>query len=276
MNKHYAGWNTKEHLGTFGFWNGMGGRLFQFLYGNFQEIRYLRQALTDLPDATVLDVGCATGTTYRLLNMERRIVPGQYSGVDLSEPAICEAKRLYPEADFTATSVGDPLPRAGIVVSRDTVLHQSDPYGFLRMLMGAAENTLIVRLRTRDTGATELDTEQSCQMHYDKFWMPYIVLNTDELVEEIAADPRVNRITLNRSYEVLGGQNFRFLPKDLYFTAAGAAETAIRIDMGPRTSEGPEVIYETRLEGQAFRRANRSRYYALTALDRIRRRFTSS
>lgn len=105
--------------------------------------------------------------------------------------------------------------------SRDTILHQTGPYEFLQELLSVASKALILRVRTRDVGDTVLDVERSCQMHYDQHWMPYIVLNTDEFIDFLKKDKRVSKVTLNRSYEILGGQNYRYLPKDLYFSSAG-------------------------------------------------------
>ena len=67
---------------------------------------------------------------------------------------------------------------------------------------------MIIRLRTRDHGETEFDISKSCQMHYDKFWMPCIVLNIDELISYFKNNNNVVKVTMNRSYEVLGGVNF--------------------------------------------------------------------
>ena len=67
-------------------------------------------------------------------------------------------------------------------------------------------------------------------MHYDKHWMPYIVINTDELLDFIINVRKPASIRINKSYEILGGNNYRYLPKDLYFSSAGGAETSILID----------------------------------------------
>lgn len=277
LGNQYEGWNTKSHLQTFNVWNRQSDIQFNFAYGNFAEQRYLRAAVGRLPKPTILDVGCATGTTYRFLRNNAGAAAFDYLGLDLSEPAVEQAKRLYPKATFAAKDrqpLAEYLPkRHDVVFSRDTILHQTNPYEFLTDLLSAAEKVLIIRLRTRDNGDTVLDTELSCQMHYDKYWMPYIVLNTAELVAFLQSNAAVQRITMNRSYEILGGQNYRYLPKDLYFTSEGGAETAIMIelDRSGQSTAAAEVVYENALEGHAFLRRHRLKRYFYAALSRVTR-----
>lgn len=165
----------------------------------------------------MLDVGCATGATYRFIKLIGAADVTSYTGIDISKTAIDRAKHVHPDGHFEhveLTDVENALrTQRDLVVSRDTIMHQERPYPFLHALLGCARNALIVRLRTRDKGDTVLDVERSCQAHYDAFWMPYIVLNTDDLLSEIASNARVTRIRINRSYQVLGGKNGRYLPK---------------------------------------------------------------
>lgn len=277
IDPQYDGWNTKSHLETFNVWNRQSDIQFNFAYGNFAEQRYLRAATQRLKKPSVLDVGCATGTTYRFLRNNVGEGAFEYLGLDLSEPAVEQAKRLYPGAKFVAKDrqpLAEYLPRRhDVVFSRDTVLHQTSPYEFLTDLLSATEKVLIVRLRTRDSGDTVFDVERSCQMHYDQYWMPYIVLNTDELLTFLRSDKAVRRITMNRSYEILGGQNYRYLPKALYFTNAGGAETAmmIEIDRNNASTAPAEIVYENALEGHAFLRHHRLKRYFYAAISRALR-----
>lgn len=277
IENQYEGWNTESHLQTFNVWNRQSDVQFNFAYGNFAEQRYLRATAQRLQKPSILDVGCATGTTYRFLRNSMGEGAFDYLGLDLSEPAIEQATRLYPQEKFVAKGrepLAEYLPkRHDVVFSRDTVLHQTSPYEFLTDLLSAAEKVLILRLRTRDSGATVFDTEQSCQMHYDQYWMPYIVLNTDELVAFLRSNAAVRRVTMNRSYEILGGQNSRYLPKELYFSSAGAAETAVMIelDRGNKATRPVEVVFENALEGHAFLRRHRLKRYFYATLSRALR-----
>ena len=56
-------------------------------------------------------------------------------------------------------------------------------------------------------------------------------------------DKAVDRIIINiiRSYGVLGGRNDRFLPKELYFSESGTAETSIQIRIGNKTNSSPII-----------------------------------
>ena len=146
------------------------------------------------------------------------------------------------------------------------MLHQEDPYRFIDSLLSSAKKSLILRLRTRDTGETIFDKNLSCQMHYDNYWMPYIVLNIDELIQFISQSERVKTIVINKSYEVLGGHNQRYLPKDLYFSKTGCAETSLLIDLGKeKCKREKEVIISSDLEGNMYLKNKRfkSLFYRL-------------
>ena len=87
------------------------------------------------------------------------------------------------------------------------------------------------------------DTQLACQYHRDEVWIPYMVLNTEEMIGKISAHADVNKIVVSRSYEVLGGHHGRFLPKDLYYTTSRTAETGVFIQKGPRHSQSPDVSF---------------------------------
>lgn len=275
LKNAYEGWGTESHRKTFDVWNKKTDFDFMYSYGCFAEQIYLQEAMQKLEDPSILDVGCATGTTYRFLKNVNKSGKFKYTGIDLSQPAINRARGLYENIDFRTKEHENILEFVGrrfdIVYSRDTILHQVHPYDFLKQLLDAAGQFLIVRLRTRDHGATVTDVEISCQMHYDNFWMPYIVLNIDELIDFLKNYPRTSKITLNRSYEVLGGQNFRFLPKELYLTKTGGAETSVIVNLSDSSDiNDVDVVFENRLEGHAFLRHHRMR----TRLYAIASRFT--
>jgi SAM-dependent methyltransferase len=282
MNKlglSYIGWDTNSHLQAFDLWNNKGDLEFDFVYGCFSEQSYLLESVQLLENPEVVDIGCATGTTYRFLHNKIKGSGFSYRGFDLSNPAIEKAKSLYPGVDF-ARSNGERLYellglKADIVFSRDTILHQEDPYDFLDQLIEITERFLVVRLRTRDHGETEFDVSKSCQMHYDNFWMPYIVLNIDELISYIKNKNNVKKVTINKSYEVLGGQNYRFLPKDLYLEEAGTAETSIMIELDAGEQKGKvEIIHDNKIQGHPFLRLNRFnfKYLIYRAMSKFRNR----
>jgi len=79
--------------------------------------------------------------------------------------------------------------------------------------------------------------------------MPYIVLNIDELINFLKKLKIVKSIEINRSYEVLGGNVKRLLPKDLYFKSAGGAETTIEINLDRENkSNSLKVLYNDSIE----------------------------
>jgi len=265
LGQSYIGWNTESHLRKFDHWNRKINLEFDFVYGCFSEQTYLLESVKLLENPEIFDIGCATGTTYRFLYNKIRGSGYSYTGLDLSKSTIERARSLYPGVNFL-TSNGERLYeqlslKADIVYSRDTIMHQDSPYDFLDQLIEITGRFLIIRLRTRDFGETEFDVSKSCQMNYGSFWMPYIVLNIDELISYIKNKNNVVKVTMNKSYEVLGGMNHRFLPKDLYFEKTGSAETSIMIELDPaKQKDEVEIIYDKNIQGHEFLKRNRWNY----------------
>lgn len=99
-SKNYVGWNTVSHLNTFSLWNSFSNRTFNFSYGNFQENRFLIDTLRNKEVKSVVDIGCATGTTYRLLKNNFKSSDFEYTGFDISEVAIQHAVSMYKKPIF--------------------------------------------------------------------------------------------------------------------------------------------------------------------------------
>jgi len=251
LNKSYEGWDTNEHLNEFNSWNNLSNYEFNFRWGSFRENQILIKKLKK--DDTLLEIGCATGTTVRWLKNNNILKSINYLGTDLSDTAIKKAKYLHPNSKFKKVYLGslnNYYNKYDHVFSRDTVMHQQKPLQFLEELIKCAKKSVILRIRTRDYGKTDFNFENSCQLHYDKFWMPYIVLNIDELIDHLKKLKIVKSIEINRSYEVLGGNNKRFLPKDLYFKSAGGAETTIEINLDRENKSNPlKVLYNNSIQG---------------------------
>lgn len=272
-SKNFVGWNTASHMNTFNFWNSYSNRTFNFSYGNFQENRFLIETLKNDEVKSVVDVGCATGTTYRLLKNNFKYNDFLYKGFDISEVAIQQALSIYKKELFFSSNKYDfkdlKIGERDIIFSRDTVMHQEEPLYFLEKLIKYTSRYLILRLRTRDEGKTIWDVNQSCQMHYDRYWMPYIVINIDELIDFIINIRKPAFIKINKSYEILGGNNYRFLPKDLYFSNTGGSETSMLIDFKNTNEKEPIINTTKKLEGQQFLHKNRIKYTIHRKLDKI-------
>jgi SAM-dependent methyltransferase len=199
---------------------------------------------------SVMDLGCATGRFYRFF---REIFPGaHYRGIDISQVAIDYAKKLYLKSDFSLFD-GDPStiegPKPDLLFCRDVLHHQPNPEEFLAKLYATAGKYLILRIRTREVGATVFDREQSCQYSYDN-WVPFIVFNTTELTDLLSSyNPSPARIDIVRHPVVLGGQLGRYLPKEMYFPETGTSETSILIEKGNNDQTVvPKITSQTRPE----------------------------
>ncbi len=206
-------------------------------YEAFSDVRMLAERLSgDRKPVSLLEVGCATGEFHRYLCL--RHPRAAYYGIDISLPAVTKARQKYPQGRFYVSrpegSVEDQLISLGIparpeiLYSKDVLHHQTDPFGFLSQLLDVPTRFLILRTRTREKGATELDPELSCQYHYQG-WMPYIVFNREELVQKIHSRHPRAEISVQRNPMVLGGRESRFLPKECYLPETGTAETAVGI-----------------------------------------------
>ncbi len=235
LSRWYSDWQNREHVAHFDFRSTFSDKNLLRDYESFNDIRLLKERLAVDRTATLLEVGCATGEFYRYLRLTRPNVA--YVGVDISRPAIERARGKYPQGRFTETDpqvtvtelVEHLLPkRPEIVYSKDVIHHQTKPFEFVAELVNACSEFSIFRGRTRDVGKTELDPDRSCQYHYGG-WMPYLVMNLDELIAHIQHVASPCDIVVYRHYMILGGQHNRYLPKDCYLKETGTAETAIGV-----------------------------------------------
>lgn len=247
MNPDFTCWQKKdhsEHFNTHLFYPTFG---LGHIYGNTNEFLLLERYLPKSQPLTLSDIGCATGEISRYLLSRYPHI--DYTGFDISESAISTARRKYPQRKYVLLM--GPLEdlqsmKADYVFSRDVILHQKDPFGFLKKVCLLAQKGIFLRLRTRDQGATVLDVERSCQINYG-MWAPYIVINCDEFVKFLSGLNICKRIVIIKNYMILGGVNNRFLPKECYLEETGTAETAVFIEI-EKGCANPEVTIEARKE----------------------------
>jgi len=251
MVKHsssfFQGWEDDGHVRMFDWFSYFPTPLFLKQFEYFNDVRLMKQYLqaNAAKGKTMFEVGCATGEVYRYL--QKRHLDCDYRGFDISENAINAAKRKYPGGTFNRTDentrqIVKDHGQADLVFSRDVIPHQTDVWGFLDSLLELTRDSLVMRLRSRDVGATCTDPELSCQSHFGQFWMPYIVINMDEFCEHLSKNKDVKKVTILKSYGVLGGQNGRYVPKELYFPKAGTAETSVLIEKGDRNGGDLEIV----------------------------------
>ena len=175
-------WNDQTHAKEFDYMSSEPNFILKKHYESFGEGKLLKSWKPHNGRGLLFEVGCATGELYHYIHKYRSDL--DYMGFDISEPAIQRAKQKYPERKFyklirDMDEIADRFGQPEAVWCRDVVLHQEDPYLFLDKLIDLAKEALFVRLRTRDIGDTEFNTNISCQLHWDKFWVPYIVLNVN-------------------------------------------------------------------------------------------------
>ena len=98
LNKNYLGWNSKDHLISFNFWNDLSNYEFNFRWGSFRENQIISEVLKK--GDSLFEVGCATGTTVRWLKNTGILSKIKYLGVDISDTAISKANFLHPKVNF--------------------------------------------------------------------------------------------------------------------------------------------------------------------------------
>ena len=150
-------------------------------------------------------------------------------------------------------------------------MHQTKPYEFIEELIKVTNKTLILRLRTRDVGHTELDINKSCQMHYEKYWMPYVVLNFEELIGFLNRFKKIEKVTFNKEYQVLGGSNQRYLPKDRYFKEAKSAETSLMIEFSDKANKTIQINKDQSIQGHAFVKNHKLHNFIFKVLHKLSR-----
>ena len=249
----YGDWQDQRHAVVFDGRSRLDRRNLLRNYEGFNDVRLLNERIDQGARLSLLEVGCATGEFFRYLRSKHPTV--RYYGIDISEPAVARARAKYPDAPFFVTEpgarLGSLLPRLGVpehpevVYAKDVLQHQTEPLEFLSDLVRAASDTVILRCRTRDVGATVWDPDQSCQYHYGG-WMPYIVLNLEELTAHILNTLPASEIVIYRNHMVLGGQHNRFVPKELYYPDTGTAESAVGIFK--RTAQPGTVVIRNRVD----------------------------
>ena len=268
----YAAWDKEEHKKAFDIWNTMSKSYFKFLFGCFYENKYLINHLKKNPNLSLLDVGCATGQLLRYLKLKKVLV--DYFGVDISESCIQKAQEIHEKNCFkkiTTQNLAKQLDekKYDVVYSRDVVIHQLEPYKFLKSLIDITRDTLILRLRTRDLGSTVYDPELACQLAPGEKWVPIMILNYDELIKFLKSLSIFKKVVVNRSYTILGGQNSMFLDKNLYLKKTGTAETVIILSIDRNIKEEFKLYESSTIEGHNYLKKHKYREIFFKVLNKF-------
>ena len=256
-------WQEEKHAEVFDTWASFNCSDLKRRFEDFNEMQLFLKHKENVSGKRFVEIACATGELYRYLrNFHAEIT---YQGFDVSDSAIRRAQDKYGDSNFSVCEEDlsdlEISGRPSFVWARDVVHHQRQPFEFLKKLLSLRGELTILRIRTRDQGESVVDSAISCQWQYNQ-WVPYIVLNTDELLTFICDTVPVRMIELVKSYQPLGGHNGRFLPKECYDPATGTAETAVcitRFKEEMRDSRQPEIVQVQRKDLVPFKRSIFSR-----------------
>lgn len=249
--KFYKSWQNNTHASFFNTWGSFSNQELKKVYESFNDIQLLITHARAVQGRNFAELGCATGELYGYIS---RFLPQfKYHGFDISQSGLATAQKKYPQATFVRCGIDMADTKSlikktigqfpDILFCRDVVLHQTKPFDFLTDLMSIPSELLIMRLRTRDQGPTLLDPNLSCQWNYGE-WTPYMILNTDEMIETIKSNPNVQSAHILKHYIVLGGQNNRYLPKDCFYPETGTAETAVAVRIAKEKVATPSITIE--------------------------------
>ncbi len=143
------------------------------------------------PGAKVLDVGCASGGFF---NIMRSLEPSiEYTGIDISEPAIELAKNKYSEAQFQVTD-GMKIPfddNSFDLVHCTSVLVIEHRYEeILKEMYRVSNRFVLVDMRLLKGIGNMLDVDQSYyRIKFDneveEATVPYVVCDVDRVVSYI-------------------------------------------------------------------------------------------
>ncbi len=247
-------WHSKYHTKTFDFLAAQPFPLVKHYYESFNEVKLLKKFEQNISGNQFYEVGCATGELYRYISKYHKRF--DYKGFDISADAIERATAKYGLGKFYAVSpdlneIMQQFKPASVVFARDVIIHQTDPYKFIDQLLNITSEALFLRLRTRDQGNTVLNVQDSCQL-YGNDWVPYMVLNLDELIRYLCSKKGISKIVIARHYQILGGTNLRYVSKELYLSETGSAETAIYIQKKDNFSSTTEITYEDSMDGPKY------------------------
>ncbi|MBI3317764.1 MAG: class I SAM-dependent methyltransferase [Candidatus Omnitrophica bacterium] len=233
----YSPWQRKEHSDSFDFRGALDGRNLVRIYETLNDVRLLKERFHQIQPRTLLEVGCATGDFFRYV---QRAYPAlRYLGIDISQHAVRRAAEKYPKGRFLTVGPDEDLAgrlaealgdsQVDLVYSCNVVHHQTQPMAFIERLLRLARWGLILRLRTRDVGPTEWNPDRSRQFQYGSGWVPYLVMNFEELLRALQGLAPRAELAFFRSYRVLGGELNRDLPKEISLPKTRTAETAVGI-----------------------------------------------
>lgn len=123
-NRSFWNWRyaTNPDLGS-----GVGSR------GDARELkqRVLKDLERILQPKSVLDIGCGDGT------VSKGIFAGHYTGFDLSEEALTQARHHHPNGSFLSGTLGDHSVHADLAICLDVLIHQPDPESYRRLVSDA-------------------------------------------------------------------------------------------------------------------------------------------
>jgi SAM-dependent methyltransferase len=162
----HTAWDSPSHPAEYDYLANAPRWLRRRFWEHFDEIKALPEYVS-----SIIEVGCATGELARYLIDRYPYV--RYVGFDVSQSAIDRAREKCGE-EFICGHFQDYDYHADLVICRDTVHHQPDPWRFLNDLHRISDRYLVTRLRVGPV------TTMQKQVLYG-YEVPYWILSQDAL-----------------------------------------------------------------------------------------------
>jgi len=143
------------------------------------EKEIFRRYLRYIKEKRVLEVGCGDGSGISYLVLNLQISEFDYIGIDISENAVKQAKKIFPQSNFFVADCRKiPLPSNSIdyVLCFGVLHHLENPYDGLKEIFRVLKNRGILLLREPSDEAFKRGEGES----------PYEAgLNMNELMENV-------------------------------------------------------------------------------------------
>lgn len=204
MSNHYDRWNDKDSIEKFS-----NKRIDQF----FDSELYFIDKIIDEVES-VLDIGCASGKFYDLLQ-DKKNNTLEYTGIDISEESIEIARSNYPDLEFFCANSLEFKSNARFDLVNATGVFQHEPK-FMELLMNMilwSNKYILFDLKFGNVDSHIIDQSLSCAGTKSNP-LYYILLNYEKIIQQFNKIKGISSVEIY-GYEIEVNENV-IVPKEYY------------------------------------------------------------